>query len=121
MSFKNIIILVSLLIQSFAYAEVAEVRWIEADNKSVSVSMEDLKQSKAPLLGYVFDLRQKKGLCYAGKDYEVIDILYKGFNRHGTETCQSNIFVIGQTISVGPCWMPKIHDEYYTAEIPVCQ
>ena len=113
------------LVATHAIADISDsivpaIRWSE-NSQTVSVTAEVINKSTVPPLGYVLDLITKKDICYVGKDFEAIDLLFAGLNRHGIEICDSYIVVLaGGTIAVGPCQQPHIHDELYNAMIPAC-
>ena len=97
-----------------------EIRWTE-NSQTVTVTADDVNKSAVPPLGYVLDLTTKKDLCYVGKDFEAINLIYNGLNHHGVEICDSYVVVTNDgTILVGPCQQPHVHDEFYTAQLPVC-
>ncbi len=99
---------------------VATIRWTE-NNQTVSVTAEDVKKSTTPLFGYVLDLTTKQDICYMGTDMGAMGLIYSGLNHHGTEICDSYFVVTADaTLYVGPCQQPQIHDEFYSAKIPLC-
>ena len=106
--------------QAFADDQVAAIRWTE-NAQTVRITMEEIKNAAVPPLGYVLDFPKKQNLCYEGKDFEAVDLLFAGLNRHGVELCDKYIIVTNLgTLVVGPCQQPNIHEEFYSAEVPAC-
>lgn len=118
------IIFAIILVSLTTYAEQTNpttVFWTEEDGCKKQVTQADINEAKKPILGYVFDLRSKPDLCYTGVDVQAIRILTTGLKRRGNELCDGNLTVKDGTITLGPCWMPEIHDEPYYLELPVCK
>ena len=109
-----------LTMQVMAADTVTSVQWTEDGAKKV-VTLADVKASAAPLFGYVRDLTLKQNLCYEGKDYEAVDLVYAGLNHRGTEICDSYFVVTGNgTLVVGPCQQESVSPDFYSAQLPVC-
>lgn len=118
----NTVLALSTFGVSTAFAEtiVTTVHWTE-NGVEQNVTMDDVNKSVTPIFGYVRDLTTKQNLCYVGKDYETVDLVYKGLNHHGTEICDSYFLVKADgTLVVGPCQQPSISPDFYSSEIPVC-
>lgn len=101
-------------------ANPSAINWME-NGSPQQVTQADVNTAKKPILGYVFDLRQKQDICYQGNDFEVIRVLTSGLNRRGAELCEGHFEINEGTITLGPCWMPGIHDDAYTLVLPTCK
>lgn len=115
------ILLIALSFATTAMADQSALVWMENGNVQ-RVTQADVNASGKGILGYVHEQRLKDGLCYEGKDFEVINILVSGLNRHGNEMCDGTISVSGiGVITVGPCVLLDHQDDLYYLSAPVCK